>query len=875
MPIKFKRNKENKPKKKKSIKNLVLSIFLIGGIALASLILAFALYIIITSPEFVPKKLYTKNATVIYANDGITEIARIGEKNAELVTYDELPQVFVDALVATEDSRFFQHNGFDAARFFKASLGQLKGNSDAGGASTLSMQVIKNTFNTNADGTIDSSGIKGIIRKFTDIYMAVFKLESVYTKEEIIEFYVNSQWLGSGSTNFESINGVEMGSQYFFGKSVSDLTLAEASLLVGIFNAPGSYNPYNHPEAASQRRSTVLSLMVRHGYITEEQKEFAESIPVESLLVDRSKEETTNQYQSFIDYLRWAVKEETGDDPYTVPMAIYTTLDVKKQDVLIDLEQGDLYKFKDDKIQYGLAITSVKDGSILALSPGRNYAPRGINRAVGKEYVNSDGKPLGVSEQPGSTAKPIFDYGPYLEYLHGSTGTLFLDQTWTFSNGTPVRNADYRHDGWVTMRRALIESKNIPAVQAFQQVQKEVGLDKIADFVHSLGIDYGENLYESAAIGGVNCASPLEFSAAYGAFARGGYFIEPYAFTKIVYLETDETYTHKVERTKVMSEQTAWMITDMLVSGGEANVGGSFRISGTDIAAKGGTTTIDKESADKLGIKDYTTPDHWNITYSPDYVIALWYGYDSLLDGQVYTDGGAVARKAIMNAVAPKIYETNSRFKDSLGSASDVGVVKVTVEKETYPTKLASAYTPSSLKVSEYYASGYEPSEESNRFSQLENPTKGKATLNGLTINLSWEAIDTPEAIDQTAIEKLFNDYYGRFYERYKSTYYQKRLEYNTNNIGTLGYEVSLVNNTTKQEVVLGYTQNTNFTYSIINPQSSYTFVVRSAYSIFKNNKSSGLKITAKDYTYSGLDDDEDTDTDNDTDLDNNSTDTN
>ena len=179
--------KENKPKKKKSKKNIILIFLISMGIICASAVLAFALYIIMTSPDFVPNKLYNKEATVIYAKDGTTELARYGKQNVELVTYQDMPQVLIDALVATEDSRFFQHNGVDAARFIKASLGQLAGK-NAGGASTLSMQVIKNTY---TKGSKNENKIESFLRKFRDIYMSVFKLESVYTKEEIIEFYLN------------------------------------------------------------------------------------------------------------------------------------------------------------------------------------------------------------------------------------------------------------------------------------------------------------------------------------------------------------------------------------------------------------------------------------------------------------------------------------------------------------------------------------------------------------------------------------------------------------------------------------------------------------------------------------------------------------
>lgn len=834
VPRKSQKNKEPKVKKKRkkvNKLNVVLIFFISMGIIVASLALAFALFIIVTSPDFVPKELYTKEASIIYANDGTTELARYGSENVELVTYNDLPQVLIDALVATEDSRYFQHNGFDAARFLKATLGQLAGQ-NAGGASTLSMQVIKNTY---TKGTKDESKVESFLRKFRDIYMSVFKLEAVYTKEEIIEFYLNSQWLGGGSTNYGSINGVEQGSQYYFGKSVSDLTLPEASLLVGIFNNPSYFNPYTNPKAATERRSIVLSLMVRHGYITEEEKEFADAIPVESLLTVHENDNST-EYQAFIDYVLYQVQKETGDDPYNVPMAIYTTLDVNIQNVLHQLETGQLYKFRDDKIQFGMAVTSTQDGAILALSGGRNYTPKGTHRGVGQDNYYSN---MGIKRQPGSTAKPIFAYGPYLEFLNGSTGTVFLDKPWTYTVGGSVVNADRSYRGPITMRAALVASRNVPAVQAFQQVSQEVGKDKIAEFAHSLGINYGKDLFESAAIGGFDGVDPLTMSAAYATFGRGGYYIQPYSFTKIVYLEDDKVTPHKVERVRVMSEQTAYMLTDMLVTGGASGVGGNFSISGTEIAAKGGTTTIDSASAKANKIPAYATPDHWNITYSPDYSIALWHGYDKHSDGYLTSGIGNPARKAIMKAVATKIYKTNSKF------SRPSGVTSVTVEQETYPTALASNFTPNNLKLTELYKSGYEPSEVSTRFDTLANPTNGKSTFNGSTITISWDSIATPDAIDNGYLEEMFNDSYWQFFEKFKSEFYTARLNYNSNYIGNIGYQVYL-KDSNDNLISLGYTTNTTYTYTPTSNRSNYTFVVKSAYSIFKDNMSSGLTITAQ-----------------------------
>ena len=231
-----KKKENNDNKTKKPVKTIVISSILILGIAIVSTILVFALYIIITSPNFDRDELYSKESTVLYYSDGVTELARIGAEDRVLVSYDDLPQVLVDAIIATEDSRFFQHKGMDVLRFIKAAFGQLLGNSSAGGASTLTMQLVKQVYTNSED-----EGLAGIIRKFTDIYMAIFKVESNYTKEEIIEFYVNSQWLGNaGSVNTSGIYGVEQACQYFFGKSVSDISLAEASIIAG--NVPKSQN---------------------------------------------------------------------------------------------------------------------------------------------------------------------------------------------------------------------------------------------------------------------------------------------------------------------------------------------------------------------------------------------------------------------------------------------------------------------------------------------------------------------------------------------------------------------------------------------------------------------------------------------------------
>ena len=806
--------KTSKPAKKKKrlaakIINFFLSIFMVLGIGIMCLIIVFFGYIVVNAPEFDTDKLYSKEASIFYDKNG-NEIMRIGDQQRDLVTYDELPEILIDAIVAVEDSRFFQHNGFDIVRFMKATLGQVTGQDGAGGASTLTMQVAKNAFSRDEDGKIAVSGIAGIVRKFNDIYLAIFKIEKTYSKQEIIEIYVNDPFLG------QNTYGVEQACQKYFGKSVSDITLAEASLIAGIFNAPSSYNPINSLQLATERRSIVLNLMVKHGDITQEQADKANAIPVESLLA-KNKAVVASPYQAFVDAAADEVEARTGYNPYDVSMLVYTTMDPTMQQAMTDLNNGTLgYKWTKDYVQIGIAITDVKDGSVLALNGGRDTGARLYNRAVD------------MKTSPGSTAKPIFAYGPYLEYNNGNTGTLFFDNKMTYTNGQPLTNADNSYLGQMTMRTALVKSRNIPAVQAFQQTDKS----KISDFVHACGIDYGNNLYEAQAIGGGVHVSPLDMAAAYSTFARGGYYIEPYTFTKAIFLETDEVYEHKYEKVQGMSEENAYMITDMLISATEAGVGGKINVSGTEVASKTGTSTYDLNEARKYGIPDSASADNWIITYSPDITISTWLGTDSMKDG--YTDAiwGANQRIKISAILANKLMPKNSKFK------KPSGVVSSKYEIETFPAELPSANTPSYLISTELFKKGTEPSEISARFSTLETPTKGEGNESNGSITISWKAIKTPNAINKSYLTNYFKENYGSFATQYLNT----RLNYNATTIGELGYNVYL-RNENGEEVYLGFTTNTYYTYTP-NRTGNHTFIVRSAYSIWQDNASKGLTIT-------------------------------
>lgn len=780
---------------------VLLILMCIGGIF-------FMGYIVTHAPSISKDKLYSTSSTVLYDING-NEFARLGAQNREVISYDELPEVLVDAIVATEDSRFFQHNGVDLARFTKAVLGQLVGKSDAGGGSTLTMQVSKNVATST-----EAHGIKGIIRKFTDIYLAVFVLEKQYTKEEILEFYTNISFLGSAY-------GVEQASQAYFGKSASELTLPEAAMIAGLFQAPSSYNPYSFPEKANARKNQVLNLMYRHGYITKEECENAKAVQIKDLVVG-SKNTGINQYISFIDTVVSDVVKKTGNDPYTVSMNIYTTMRPDKQNVVNDIENGVSYSWKSDYAEAGIAIISVKDGSIVAIGAGRNKtAERSYNYATQ------------IKRHPGSTAKPVIDYGPAVEYLGWGTSQTIIDDEYTYSGGGQIKNWDNKHLGIMTIEKALASSRNIPALLTFQQTTSA----QKKEFANGLGWypveDGNGNLLETNSIGGFDGVNPLQSAAAYATFARGGTYIEPYSFKSIEYTKSGETYTVNPEKKQVMSEDTAYLITSILkyaVTSGNVATGS---VSGTDLGAKTGTSTVDSAVRKQLGITGNIIGDSWENVISPDYAISTWYGYNKITKEHYLSNSeGGNARKAITKLLVKGIMEPNSRF-----SKPDT-VETATIELETDPLELASPYTPSNLKATSLFKDGTAPTTVSERFAQLDNPSDLKANSNGSTVTLTWSAAKTPNAISTDWLKNYFTS--SKIYNHWADKYLQKRIEYNNSTFGSFGYRV--YKTTSSGTTDLGFTQNTSMTVSA--DGGSVTYTVKSSYSNFTANMSKG--ITAK-----------------------------
>lgn len=772
-------------------KKMILNILIICVIAFASLMAVFFAYIIVKAPKFDPNNLKFTQMSELYDTEG-NIITKMGNENRTEISYDDLPEVLIDAIIATEDSKFFQHNGFDLARFMKASMYQLVGK-NGGGASTLTMQIAKNNYTST-----ESKGFEGITRKFTDIYLSIFKIERKYTKKEILEFYVNDSYLGNGAY------GVEQASLNYFGKSVSELNLAEASFIAGLFQSPTYYNPYNYPERAEGRRKTVLYLMQRHGYITEEEKEIAENSPITSYIKKTQTSGTYSEYQGYIDTVVEELENEYDLNPYTTPLKIYTAMNRSKQDFVNKVMNGEAWKWENENAQAGVVMTDSASGEVLAVGAGRNK-----NSERSYNYATM------TNRQIGSTAKPIFDYGPAVEYLGWGTVNYIDDTPTTYSDGTKISNSDGGYKGRLPLYQALGLSRNVTALKTFQQVSKEAGNDKILKFASSLGItpevDKNGKIHEAHSIGSFTGStkkeesrnSPMTMAGAYQAFSNGGYYIKPHTIKKFVYKDTDEVVETKSAKTRVMNDSTAYIINYSLNwSATEGLAKSAAGISGVQTAAKTGTSNFDEATRKRYRLSNKAVNDLWVCGYTPKQTITFWYGYDSITKGHSTTSSWSTRDKFYRN-LAENLFD-----KDGSSFARPSSIEEVSVIRNSIPLKKA-LYGG----VVGYFRKGTGPDETgTEQAEQLPSVSGVTSSISGNTVHLKWNGISAEDMVNLN-----FDDSYG-----------------------TLGYDIYVKDGSGGSEVYVGTTTSTSYTHTT--SYSNPVYVIYTAYSNYKTNRSKGVE---------------------------------
>lgn len=514
--------------------------------------------------------------TRVYAADG-TLIANLhAEENRLVVKLDDIAPVMQKAVIAIEDERFYEHKGVDPVAILRSLIHDIRTGSPSQGASTITQQYVKNIY---------LSPEKTIERKIKEAILA-YEVEKKYSKNTILEKYLNTVYFGHGCY------GVETASQLYFGKKAKDLTLPEAALLAGIIQRPASYSPYNHPEAAVERRNVVLKKMLELRFINREQYEEAVKAP---LKVKEPPKENYFLAPYFVEYVKEFLIDRYGvDRVFKGGLRVYTTI-VPEYQRAAEKAVFETLDREDDP-DAALVAIDVKTGHILAMVGGRDFEKEKFNLATqGKRQPGSSFKVFVL------TAALESGFSPYETY---ESSPLTIDLP---SGQWKVRNAEGGGRGPITIREATIRSVNA----VYARLIMDVGPEKVVDVAKRLGITSELHPYPSIALGS-EPVSPLEMASAYSSLARGGKRIDPIAVTKVTDSEGNIIEEFKPKPKQAVDEWIAYTVTDILKDVVRKGTGWRARIP-WPAAGKTGTA------------QEYR--DAWFVGYTPYISTAVWVGY--------------------------------------------------------------------------------------------------------------------------------------------------------------------------------------------------------------------------------------------------------
>ncbi|MFL2136561.1 PBP1A family penicillin-binding protein [Ruoffia sp. FAM 24228] len=713
-----KNNKGNKNKRNRKPKKIVKRIFIllimlffiavIGGAGVFG-------YYAMNSPEISFSDLQGQVSSKIYDKSGDL-VKELGGLNKDVMEASEIPQVLEDAVIAIEDTRFYNHNGVDPIRIVGSLIANLRAGGIVQGGSTITQQLVKlSVFSTDfQDQTLE--------RKSQEAWLAM-QIEQEYNKEEILTLYLNKLFYSN------NVYGAKTAAKEFFGKDIQEINLAEAALLAGLPQAPSNYDPYTNPAEAKERRDLVLAVMLDREMISQQQYDEAVNTAIESMLVPLSNS-STNKVDLVIDAYLDVVAQEAQDkmniNIYTDGVEVYTNMDYQAQEKLYDtVNNNEAVVFPDDQMQTAASIVDVDNGQLVALIGGRKQeVAMGLNRA------NT------LNRSIGSTMKPLSAYGPALEYLNFSTGTLVVDEPYTYSSGQEFYNYDFEYEGNMTLREALAGSRNIPALKVLQAV----GLDNAYAFLQKMDInilnDNKRELVEANALGGG--ITPIQLSAAYAAIANYGEYNKPYTVNRVITSAgTEEIF--ETETRQAMKDTTAYMLTDIL-KGVPGVFASSSDIEGIYHAGKTGTTNYTEDQLAALGLDQgtYAAPDGWYVGMSPQYSISSWVGYDNPNEPGNYLT-------LEETAIPQHIYREMMTYLMTDVPVTDwekpESIVEVEIEKYTDPILLPGPYTPAEAKSNELFIRGQEPTEQSLAYGRYINPPTGfyaEYDQENKVINAQW-----------------------------------------------------------------------------------------------------------------------------------------
>jgi len=654
---------------------LILSLLIVLGI---TSIVSVITYAAIALPAFDPQQLSGANSTLLYDEDGkLFSSLHAGENRTE-VSLEKIPPHLIEAFIATEDKEFYNHHGINVKGIARAMVSNVQSGDMTGqGASTITQQLARSSFLTND---------KQYVRKIKEVLLA-FKIEAAYSKEEIMEMYLNKIYFGAGAY------GVQAASNTYFGKDVSQLSLPESALLAGLVQSPNNYNPFSYFEKAKARQKLVLISMTDSGFISASASSEAYATPLQL-----AKNQNTNaKYGYYVDavvdealQILEGVKgyEDADSAVYKAGLKIYTTINAPLQayaeDYFKKASNFPTGNKSGQKIQVGMAIVENSSGDVKAIMGGREYEQqRGFNRATN------------AYRQPGSSIKPLTVYSAALE--QGKMPFMALDDSpisYNTSSGVwNPKNYDANYRGLITMRTAVQFSINTYAVQLMDLVGTRHGFDMGKSLGLSLVDSPGKNDLNlaSLALGGLTKGvTPVQMAGAYSSFGNTGLYNQPHFISKIVDNNGIVIYEFKQKSKRVMTAQTSWLMNNMLQTVVSSGTGTNAKVPNIPTAGKTGTT-------------DDST-DVWFCGVTPDYSGAVWMGYDDQKNKMSNVFGGGYPA-LMFKAMMQKAYQGNK--VSSWSMPADIVQVGVCSKSGKLPSKTC----PSDQLITEYCLKSSVPTE--------------------------------------------------------------------------------------------------------------------------------------------------------------------
>lgn len=608
--------------------------------------------------------------SIIYDGQSDVVTRLHGVQDRTWVSISELQPSTVYAFISAEDARFFEHEGVDVIRIAGAIVADIKAGSYVQGASTISQQLIKLSHLTSE---------KTISRKAEEAALA-YEMERQYSKEDILEMYLNYVYFGGG------YYGIEAAAEGYFGVHASDLTLDQSAMLAGILKSPSGYAPHINYAASINRRNNILRLMQDYGYITDDEKKQA-AAKRPTILHDKN-EEYSGYYTDAVTKSAAALMGITVDELIRGGYSIYSAMDSDIQHYCEEMfKNGELFPAEDSEA--AIVVLEPSTGMVVAMVGGRSYTGGiSFNRATD------------IRRQPGSVIKPVIAYAPAFEYLNYTAADMILDEETTFADYTPS-NYGNKYYGWVTVREAVTKSLNVPAVKTLSAV----GVYRAKDFAKRCGIEFDDKDDSLAlALGGFTYGvSPLQIAGAYSCFASGGIYNTPTLIKKITDRNGLTVYEYRQDNRRVMSEANAYILTSMLKS--VVTEGTGHRLNTLDIPIAGKTGTVGLANGNR---------DAWMAGYTPEYTAVVWQGYDSDRLGLLPSSATGGTYPALM------LYELfNNIYPDGRSgdfekpeSVKQYSIDAKTLKKQ-HKAVLANAMTPQSSRVTEYFTEETAPEDVS------------------------------------------------------------------------------------------------------------------------------------------------------------------